>query len=126
MDLRDSFRLSQDFISKAEMEERAFESQKERFVVIDELGSNVKSADDIGRYTVDAKGTDIFDWEGLKVPRRPAWNETTTPQELDRMEKEAFLNWRREIASLTESRNESNKDNDASVTPFEKNIEVWR
>ncbi|GMH67114.1 hypothetical protein TrRE_jg1087 [Triparma retinervis] len=116
----------EDFISKAEMEERAFESQKERFVVIDELGSNVKSADDIGRYTVDAKGTDIFDWEGLKVPRRPAWNETTTPQELDRMEKEAFLNWRREIASLTESRNESNKDNDASVTPFEKNIEVWR
>ena len=42
-----------------------------RFVVIDELGTNVKSADDIGRYTVDAKGTDIFDWEGLKVPRRP-------------------------------------------------------
>jgi len=116
----------EDFISKAEMEERAFESQKERFVVIDELGTNVKSADDIGRYTVDAKGTDIFDWEGLKVPRRPKWDETTTAQELDRLEKEAFLNWRREIANLTEARNNSNPDNDASVTPFEKNIEVWR
>lgn len=93
--------------------------------MIDELGQNVKSADDIGRYTVDAKGTDIFDWEGLKVPRRPKWDETTTPEELDRAEKEAFLNWRRDIANLTEARN-NNKDNDASVTPFEKNIEVWR
>lgn len=34
----------------------------------------------------------------MKVPRRPQWDSTTTADELNRMEKESFLNWRRDIA----------------------------
>lgn len=31
----------------------------------------------------------------LIIPRRPPWDETTTPDQLDAQEKAAFLNWRR-------------------------------
>jgi large subunit GTPase 1 len=55
----------------------------------------------------------------LTVPRRPAWDETTTPQELDRRERDSLLEWRRGLAELQES-------NDLLMTPFERNVEVWR
>jgi large subunit GTPase 1 len=55
----------------------------------------------------------------LTVPRRPKWDSKTTPQELDRMERDAMLTWRRGLAELTEN-------NDLLTTPFERNLEVWR
>ncbi|KAI5924108.1 putative ribosome biogenesis GTPase Lsg1 [Camillea tinctor] len=55
----------------------------------------------------------------LTVPRRPAWDATTTPDELDQRERESFLNWRRGLAELQEN-------NDLLMTPFERNLEVWR
>lgn len=55
----------------------------------------------------------------LTVPRRPPWDDSTTPQELDRSERESLLDWRRGLAELQES-------NDLLMTPFERNLEVWR
>ncbi|CCH42603.1 Large subunit GTPase 1 [Wickerhamomyces ciferrii] len=55
----------------------------------------------------------------LKVPRRPKWDESMTRFQLDRQEKEAFLEWRRDLARLQEN-------NDLLLTPFERNLEVWR
>jgi large subunit GTPase 1 len=55
----------------------------------------------------------------LTVPRRPKWNERTTPQELDAMERESFIEWRRGLAELQENQ-------DLLMTPFERNLEVWR
>lgn len=55
----------------------------------------------------------------LTVPRRPHWDATTTPEGLDQMERESFLNWRRGLAELQEN-------NDLLMTPFERNLEVWR
>ncbi|KAH0592134.1 hypothetical protein MHUMG1_10086 [Metarhizium humberi] len=55
----------------------------------------------------------------LTVPRRPHWDSTTTPQELDARERDAFLSWRRGLAELEEN-------NDLLMTPFERNLEVWR
>jgi large subunit GTPase 1 len=40
--------------------------------------------------------------------------------EVDRREKDAFMIWRRSIAALEESHQ------GLKVTPFEKNLEVWR
>ncbi|GMH99704.1 hypothetical protein TrLO_g1752 [Triparma laevis f. longispina] len=116
----------EDFISKAEMEDREFASTKERFVVIDERGELDKSnmqqygADGIGQSTRDVGGFDRFDSEGLKVPRRPKWDESTTAEELDRTERESFLDWRRNLAALQESKDTS------QITPFEKNLNVWK
>jgi large subunit GTPase 1 len=55
----------------------------------------------------------------LTVPRRPEWDASTTPQELDSRERNAFLQWRRGLAELQEN-------NDLLMTPFERNLEVWR
>lgn len=55
----------------------------------------------------------------LTVPRRPHWDSTTTPEQLDRMERDGFLEWRRGLAELQEN-------NDLLMTPFERNLEVWR
>lgn len=55
----------------------------------------------------------------LTVPRRPHWDETTTGPELQRMERNSFLDWRRNLATLAEREN-------LLLTPFERNIEVWR
>ncbi|KAF1986051.1 ribosome biogenesis GTPase-like protein Lsg1 [Aulographum hederae CBS 113979] len=55
----------------------------------------------------------------LQVPRRPQWDENTTPDALARMENEGFLEWRRGLAALQES-------DDLLMTPFERNLEVWR
>ncbi|KIX09969.1 uncharacterized protein Z518_01050 [Rhinocladiella mackenziei CBS 650.93] len=57
--------------------------------------------------------------ERLTVPRRPPWDETTTPQQLDEREKASLLDWRRGLAELQEN-------DDLLMTPFERNIEVWR
>lgn len=55
----------------------------------------------------------------LTVPRRPKWDADTTPEQLDRMERDSLLEWRRGLAELQEH-------NDLLLTPFERNLEVWR
>ncbi|POS88028.1 hypothetical protein EPUL_001454 [Erysiphe pulchra] len=55
----------------------------------------------------------------LTVPRRPVWKSTTTPEQLDSLERNSFLEWRRGLAGVQQ-------DNDLLMTPFERNIEVWR
>ncbi|KAI5836458.1 P-loop containing nucleoside triphosphate hydrolase protein [Schizophyllum commune Tattone D] len=55
----------------------------------------------------------------LRVPRRPPWKKFMSTAQLDRQEKTAFLEWRRGLADL--------QDRDQFLlTPFERNIEVWR
>jgi large subunit GTPase 1 len=55
----------------------------------------------------------------LKIPRRPPWDSSTTPEQLDQSEKASFLEWRRTLAELE-------KNEELVLTPFEKNLEVWR
>ncbi|KAI9049201.1 hypothetical protein LZ554_007048 [Drepanopeziza brunnea f. sp. 'monogermtubi'] len=55
----------------------------------------------------------------LTVPRRPHWDASTTPEQLDRAERDSLLEWRRGLAELQEN-------NDLLMTPFERNLEVWR
>ncbi|XP_063965874.1 large subunit GTPase 1 homolog [Lytechinus pictus] len=55
----------------------------------------------------------------LQIPRRPKWDSTTSAEQLNQMEKEAFLEWRRELSLLQE------KDH-IVLTPFERNLDFWR
>ncbi len=142
-----------DFLARAELADREFECERERFVVIDSvaqevvhaggnLNSKTVSFDDATRgakgrgakgdgniegYNYDEAGLQAikFDFKELSVPRRPKWDKTTTPEELDRNEREAFLDWRRKIAAYEEEIAASSASR-VTVTPFEKNIEVWR
>lgn len=71
----------------------------------------------------------------LRVPRRPPWTKSMTTAQLERQEKDAFLDWRRGIAECvnfeppvrinTELHRLQERDS-FLLTPFERNIEVWR
>ena len=125
-----------DFLVQAEMANREFTSEKAQFVVLDSHGSaynpgerHVKWEDE----TLEESKVD-FSFEELSVPRRPAWDDTTTPDELDRIENETFIQWRRAIAAKEEELfagvNANNSAQHAyysrTVTPYEKNLQVWR
>ncbi|CAJ1060728.1 large subunit GTPase 1 homolog [Xyrichtys novacula] len=55
----------------------------------------------------------------LRIPRRPHWDESTSPEALQQAEKDSFLEWRRELAQLEEEQK-------LILTPFERNLEFWR
>lgn len=55
----------------------------------------------------------------LTVPRRPKWDASTSREKLDELERANFLDWRRGLAELQEN-------SDLLLTPFERNLEVWR
>jgi large subunit GTPase 1 len=60
------------------------------------------------------------DVKTLAIPKRPLWKEGISAKEFERMERESFLNWRRNLAE------EEEKHMNLAITPFEKNIEIWR
>ena len=57
--------------------------------------------------------------KSLRVPRRPQWDESTTPEQLEEAERTMFLAWRRSLSEVEHLQ-------DVVLTPFEKNLEVWR
>ncbi|XP_030751131.1 large subunit GTPase 1 homolog [Sitophilus oryzae] len=55
----------------------------------------------------------------LRIPRRPPWTSDMSATELDRNEKDSFLEWRRSLVALQENEG-------ILLTPYEKNLEFWR
>ncbi|KAI9480925.1 MAG: hypothetical protein EXX96DRAFT_502243 [Benjaminiella poitrasii] len=55
----------------------------------------------------------------LSIPRRPHWDKSMTAEQVQRNERQSFLDWRREMATLED-------EEGLLLTPFEKNLEVWR
>lgn len=62
----------------------------------------------------------------LQIPRRPRWDTDVPLDELHRAEKNAFLEWRRHIAAAEAELGGGIVGGGVAVTPFEKNLEVWR
>jgi large subunit GTPase 1 len=55
----------------------------------------------------------------LTIPRRPHWDATTTPEQLNTRESISFLDWRRGLVELEEEKG-------LLMTPYERNLEVWK
>ncbi|XP_072516271.1 large subunit GTPase 1 homolog [Salminus brasiliensis] len=55
----------------------------------------------------------------LRIPRRPHWDENTSPEVLQQTERDSFLTWRRDLARLEEEQK-------LILTPFERNLDFWR
>ncbi|XP_075058353.1 large subunit GTPase 1 homolog isoform X1 [Mixophyes fleayi] len=55
----------------------------------------------------------------LCIPRRPYWDKSTSADVLKQSERENFLEWRRQLATLEEEKK-------LILTPFERNLDFWR
>ncbi|KAM7186089.1 large subunit GTPase 1 [Rhypophila sp. PSN 637] len=107
-----------EFLETAQLADTDFTAEKMnnvKIIHVDQKNPYLLSADE--QRVVSAKQKE--NRGKLTVPRRPKWDSTTTPEELDRRERESFLNWRRGLAELQENQ-------DLLMTPFERNLEVWR
>lgn len=101
-----------DFLAKAVLANREFTATKEAVLLYEEDDLVVQyvtdsiiipcclqcSDADASRHCRKPEFMPEMSFTEMKVPRRPQWDSTTTAEELNRMEKESFLNWRRDIA----------------------------
>ncbi|WBW71758.1 GTP binding protein, HSR1-related [Schizosaccharomyces osmophilus] len=107
----------EEFLNTAELGEVDFVAEKQNVRVIQNPEQNpfLPTAEEAkNSRTRQEKNKDR-----LTIPRRPRWNESTTPEELERMEKDSFLDWRRSLAQLQEVEG-------FVITPFERNLQIWR
>ena len=106
-----------EFLSIADERENGFIAERNVKVVI---GGNVHVFNKKGKIVPQSDDRDWFKLsEQLTVPKRPAWNYQMAAAEIQRLEKASFLEWRRSLASVEENLR-------VTMTPYEKNLEVWR
>ena len=104
-----------DFLFTAELSGKDFAAEKLNQVIVGDTNTAVLSVEE----RQEIESVISANREKLRIPRRPSWNPSTSAEELDFLERTSFMEWRREMANLQE--------NDIfSMTPFEKNIEMWR
>ncbi|XP_058457016.1 large subunit GTPase 1 homolog [Malaya genurostris] len=106
----------QEFLRTAELAGTEFQAEKLNISYVNPK-SKVGLLTSNERVEIERKQTDKKNL--LKIPRRPKWNKETTSEELQSMENENFLEWRRGLASLQE-------EEDLLMTPYEKNLDFWR
>lgn len=115
----------EEFLNTAQLAEQDFTAERKNVTVVQAPGTKIggqKGNNPFllnGQEEVEVLGRQRENKQRLRVPRRPAWDAKTTPASLARAEKDAFLEWRRNLAQLTDAQN-------FILTPFERNIEVWR
>ncbi|KAK6466057.1 hypothetical protein DFJ63DRAFT_302525 [Scheffersomyces coipomensis] len=111
-----------EFLNTAQLADTDFTADKAQQVKIIKVG-NTSIVNQNGLLTSEEmiemrKKHQLFE-NKLTIPRRPKWSKDQTKFQIERQENLAFLEWRRELASLEEN-------NDLLLTPFERNLEVWR
>ncbi|RLP65879.1 hypothetical protein L150_04655 [Candida albicans Ca529L] len=111
-----------EFLSTAELADTDFTADKNQQVKIIKVG-NTSIVNSNGLLSADEmlamRQKHMMFENKLTIPKRPKWNKNQSKIEIDRQENLAFLSWRRELAQLTEN-------NDLLLTPFERNLEVWK
>lgn len=111
-----------EFLSTAQLADTDFTAERSQQVKIIKVG-NTNIVNQNGLLTQDEmlamRQKHMMFENKLTIPRRPKWNKLQSKLEIERQENLAFLSWRRDLAALTEN-------NDLLLTPFERNLEVWR
>jgi large subunit GTPase 1 len=102
---------------------KTFEAERGAVIVttsqlIPQSANSVKTQADLISHF--APTTTTSKYTPLKIPRRPPWTRKMSAQEIETQENHAFLEWRRDIASMEEN------NVTLAITPFEKNIEMWK
>ncbi|KAI5956946.1 hypothetical protein KGF54_000565 [Candida jiufengensis] len=111
-----------EFLSTAQLADTDFSAEKGQQVKIIKVG-NTNIVNTNGLLTTDEmlamRQKHMMFENKLTIPKRPKWNKNQSKLEIERQENLSFLSWRRDLANLTEN-------NDLLLTPFERNLEVWR
>lgn len=111
-----------EFLNTAELADADFTAEKHSQVKIIKVGNTalVNQSGLLSQEETDEirKKHQLFE-NKLIIPRRPKWTKDQLRLQIERQENLAFLDWRRQLAALSET-------HDLLLTPFERNIEVWR
>ncbi|GAA6017286.1 hypothetical protein JCM10207_003680 [Rhodosporidiobolus poonsookiae] len=111
-----------EFLSTAQLAETDFSAERQNIKVVSD--PNLNAAPHNPYLLTPQEEKELLNKQSqnssrLQVPRRPPWTRQMTTVELERQERDSFLEWRRGLADL--------QDNQALLlTPFERNLEVWR
>lgn len=105
-----------EFLRTAELAGTEFQAEKLNIQFVNPR-SNVGVLTESEKLDQERRYTDAKDM--LTIPRRPKWTAETTGPELQKMENESFLEWRRGLAALQE-------DEKIVMTPYERNLGFWR
>lgn len=107
------------FLAIADARAEGYFAERDVRVVIDGMAHVVQN----DKIVPEQMTQEHHDWlklsEMLTVPRRPEWNYTMSPDAVQLAERTSFLDWRRSLAKLEEEQK-------VLLTPFERNLEVWR
>lgn len=113
-----------EFVQMAEMSQKKFEGLRGADAVIvntnEIIASGANDRAGVMNKFLNQESIQNPKYTPLKIPRRPEWNKDMEAHEIQMNENMAFLEWRRDLA-LVEENNVK-----LAITPFEKNIEVWR
>lgn len=114
-----------EFLSLAKLSQKKFEVLNEIMVMQNINGENKDISQNefsnvLMKNILKNSEIKLQESKSLAIPKRPKWKEGIAAKEFERMERESFLNWRRELAE------EEEKHMELAITPFEKNIEIWR
>ena len=83
-----------EFLNTAVLAGTEFEAEKESVVILDNSAFRLHETAEPSPEQLLAQ---LKHQEDLRIPRRPKWTASTTPEQLDRLEKDSFLEWRREL-----------------------------
>eukprot|EP00727_Mastigamoeba_balamuthi_P011007 m51a1_g6529 hypothetical protein (619) ;mRNA; f:12388-15494 len=103
----------QELLDTAALAGEQFAVEKQNVVVLSKSAITVPSLEHHDKVAAE-RAT-----RAIKIPRRPQWTDETTLEELDKLERQSFLKWRRDLATVEEAES-------LVLTPFEKNLEMWR
>ena len=118
-----------EFLHSAIAAEETFEAEKQQMVVLQSDAFEAKTSKREYNSSAFASptpasantpaSTAASALPSIPIPRRPQWTASMSAEELALAERDAFLTWRRQLAVLEDSQH-------ILMTPFEKNIEVWK
>jgi large subunit GTPase 1 len=107
----------EEFLDTALMSQKNFAASRGDVVVVGNIGDPLLVSNP--EVDKDRVVGELYEYENVSIPRRPYWDEDTTPEALEQSEREMFLGWRRDLAEMEEKSN-------LVMTPFEKNLDIWR
>lgn len=107
-----------DFIADAALDGQAFQALHGKLRIVDRVQIAVDAYDVLHKSPEQVAAEDRLRGR-LRIPRRPAWDSETTPEELHARETAELLEWRRALAVVEETEH-------IVLSPFEKNPEVWK